>query len=305
MSKVCSLAEAITRGVADGAAVVMGCGLESAIPFAAGHEIIRQGRRDLTLIGPISDMLFDLLVGSGCVRKVAAAWVGNVGDGLGHNFRRAVEHGIPRSIEVDDYSNLTLALGLQAAAWGVPYLPTLTALGSDLLVGNPHLRTTTSPYTGETVVAVEAIRPDVAIVHVQRADEEGNAHLWGNLGITVEAVRAARHVIVTCEEIAAPEVIRSDPNRTVIPGFLVASVVPESWGAHPSPLPGYARRDDAFYVEYHEQSRSRAGFEEWLQAWVLRVRDRQGYLSRLGEGRRRRLQITVPAPAAPVNYGWS
>lgn len=299
------MAEAIARGVTDGASVVMGCGLESAIPFAAGHEIIRQRRKDLMLIGPISDMLFDLLVGAGCVARVTAAWVGNVGDGLGHNFRRAVEYGIPRPIEVEDHSNLTLALGLQAAAWGVPYLPTLTALGSDLLTRNPHLRTTTSPFADQTVVAVEAIRPDAAIVHVQRADEDGNAHLWGNLGITVEAVRAAGRVIVTCEEVVAPDVIRSDPNRTVVPGFLVEAVVPEPWGAHPSPLQGYVRRDDAFYVEYHEQSRSREEFERWLHAWVLDVRDRREYLTRLGEDRRRGLQITVPALAAPVNYGWS
>ncbi|MDR7427012.1 MAG: CoA-transferase [Armatimonadota bacterium] len=299
------MAEAIDRWVGDDASVVMGCGLESAIPFAAGHELIRQGRRGLTLIGPISDMLFDLLVGSGCARKVVAAWVGNVGDGLGHNFRRAVEQGIPQRVEVDDHSNLTLALGLQAAAWGVPYLPTLTVLGSSLLTSNPGLRPLTCPFTGQNLVAVQAIRPDVAIVHAQRADAEGNTHLWGNLGVTVEAVRAARCVIVSCEEVVPPEVIRSDPNRTLIPGFLVSAVVAEPWGAHPSPLQGYARRDDAFYVDYHAHSRSRAGFEAWLRTWVLDVRDRREYLARLGEDRLRRLQITRAALAAPVDYGWS
>ncbi len=305
MSKLCSMAEAIDRWVADDASLVMGCGLESAIPFAAGHELIRQGRRGLTLIGPISDMLFDLLVGSGCVRKVIAAWVGNVGDGLGHSFRRAVEEGVPQRVEVEDHSNLTLALGLQAAAWGVPYLPTLTALGSSLLTANPHLRPITCPFTGQSLVAVEAIHPDVAIVHAQRADAEGNTHLWGNLGVTVEAVRAARQVIVSCEEVVSPDVIRSDPNRTLIPGFLVAAVVAEPWGAHPSPLQGYARRDDAFYVDYHTHSRSRAGFETWLRTWVLDVRDRREYLARLGASRLRHLQVTRAVPAAPVDYGWS
>ncbi len=299
------MAEAIDRWVADDASVVMGCGLESAIPFAAGHELVRQGRRGLTLIGPISDMLFDLLVGSGCVRRVVAAWVGNVGDGLGHNFRRAVEEGIPQRVEVEDHSNLTLALGLQAAAWGVPYLPTLTALGSGLLTSNPHLRPVTCPFTGQNLVAVEAIRPDVAIVHAQRADAEGNTHLWGNLGVTVEAVRAARWVIVSCEEVVAPEVIRSDPNRTIIPGFLVAAVVAEPWGAHPSPLQGYSRRDDAFYADYHDHSRTRTGFEAWLRTWVLEVRDRREYLARLGAARLSRLRVTRAATAAPVDYGWS
>lgn len=304
MGKVCSMAEAIARWVPDGAAAAMGCALESAIPFAAGHEIIRQGRRDLTVIGPISDMLFDLLIGAGCVRHVTAAWVGNVGNGLGHNFRRAVEQGIPRAIEVEDHTNLTLALGLQAAAWGVSYLPTLTGLGSDLLAANPNLLPTTSPFTGEPLVAVRAIRPDVTIVHVQRADPDGNAHLWGNLGVVVEAVRAARHVIVSCQEIVDPQIIRSDPNRTLIPGFLVSAVVPEPWGCHPSPLQGYARRDDAYYIDYHEHSRSRERFETWLRRWVLEVADRRQYLTRLGESRLAALVADRPQPAAPVSYAW-
>lgn len=304
MSKVCAMAEAIARWVPDGAAVAMGCALESGIPFAAGHEIIRQGRRDLTVVGPISDMLFDLLVGAGCVRRVMAAWVGNVGDGLGHNFRRAVEQGIPRAIEVEDHTNLTLALGLQAAAWGVSYLPTLTALGSDLLAANPNLTPITSPFTGEAMVAVRAIRPDVTIAHVQRADPDGNAHLWGNLGVVAEAVRAAQHVIVSCEDLVDPLTIRSDPNRTVIPGFLVSAVVHEPWGSHPSPLQGYARRDDAYYVDYHEHSRSRERFEIWLRRWVLDVADRREYLGRLGAARLTALAADRPYPAAPASYAW-
>ncbi len=282
----------------------MGCGLESAIPFAAGHELVRQGKRDLTVIAPISDMLFDLLIGSGCVGRVVAAWVGNVGDGLGHNFRRAVEQRVPHALEVEDHSNLTLALGLQAAAWGVPYLPTLTALGTDLVRDHPRLAPIHDPFTSQPLVAVGAIQPDVAVVHVQRADADGNAHLWGNLGVTAEAVRAARRVIVSCEDLVSADVIRRDPNRTVIPGFLVSAVVHEPWGAHPSPMSGYSRRDDAFFVDYHEHARRREDFLAWLQAWVLDVRDRRQYVIRLGEARLRRLTPDRPRVAEPVDYAW-
>ncbi|MDR7434062.1 MAG: CoA-transferase [Armatimonadota bacterium] len=302
-SKIFTMTEAISRWVHDGASIVMGCGLESCIPFAAGHEIIRQGKRNLTLIGPISDSLFDQLIGAGCVRKVIVAWIGNVGGGPGYNFRRAVEQSIPLPLEVEDHTNLTIALGLQAAAWGVPYLPAKTALGTDLLARNPSLRLVQCPFTGEPLVAVRAIQPDVAIIHVQRADAAGNAHLWGNLGITLEAVRAAKRVIVSCEEVVDSAVIKGDPNRTIVPGFLVDAVVPEPWGAHPSPVQGYSRRDHAFYMDYYERSRTRENFERWLEEWVLGVKDRAEYLSRLGADRIRMLRPTKQlAPA--VDYGW-
>ncbi len=304
MSKVCTMAEAIARFIPSGAAVAMGCALESGIPFAAGHELIRQGRRDLVLIGPISDMLFDQLIGAGCVRKVIAAWVGNVGAGLPRNFRRAVEEGVPTSLEMEDHSNLTLALSLQAAAWGLPYLPTRTALGTDLLTLNPALQEIRSPFTEERLVAVRALRPDVAIIHCQRADANGNGHLWGNLGVTVEAARAARRVILSCEEIVDEAMIRSDPNRTLIPGFLVDAVVEEPWGAHPSPVQGYSKRDDAFFVEYHDQTRTPEAMAAWLDEWVFRPRDRADYVARLGIARVRSLRVTADLPAAAVNYAW-
>src|SRR5574341_274109 len=213
-SKLLSLSEAVSRFVPDGSVVALGTALEALIPFAAGREIIRQRKRDLTLVGPISDILFDQLIGAGCVRRVRAAWVGNVITGSGYNFRRAVESG---SIEVEDHSNLTLALALRAGAMGVPFMPTRTALGSDLFKTNPSLKTVACPFTGETLAAVAAIVPDVAIIHVQRADEYGNAHSWGNLGVTREACLASRHVILTAEEIVSPDVISSDPNRVVTP----------------------------------------------------------------------------------------
>jgi len=304
MSKVCTMAEAVARFVPNGAAVALGCALESGIPFAAGHELIRQGRRDLVLIGPISDMLFDQLIGAGCVRKVVAAWVGNVGAGLAHNFRRAAEEGIPAPLELEDHSNLTLALSLQAAAWGLPYLPTRSGLGSDLLHHNRSLQEITSPFTGERLVAVRALQPDVAIIHCQRADAHGNGHLWGNLGVAVEAARAARRVILSCEEIVDDAVIRSDPNRTLIPGFLVAAVVEEPWGAHPSPVQGYRKRDDAFFVEYHDQTRTPPAMAAWLNEWVFGPRDRADYVAKLGVARASALRVSADLPAAAVNYAW-
>src|SRR5438309_10540485 len=191
--KVMSRGEAIERYVPDGATVAMGTALEPLIPFAAGHEMIRQGRRDLELVGPISDSLFDQLIGAGCVRRVTAAWVGNVSEGLGHCYRRACERGVPRPLDVHDHSNFSISLALWAAAWNVPSLPTRTLLGSDILSGNPKLA------ARDGLVHVNAVRPDVAIVHVQRADGEGRAHAWGPLGVTEEPGLAAGRVILPSE----------------------------------------------------------------------------------------------------------
>jgi glutaconate CoA-transferase subunit A len=271
LSKLVSLPEALSSHVEDGSSVVMGAGLEALIPFAAGCELVRQKRRDLTLIAPISDMLFDVLIGAGCARAVIAAWVGNVSAGSGYNFRRAVEEGVPRTLEVIDHSNLTLALALQAAATGVPYLPTRSTLGTDLLARNPHLKEISCPFTGQKLVAVEALSPDVAILPVQKADAEGNAHVLGNLGVIREAARASRRVIVMAEEIVPDEVIRADPNRTLIPGFLVSAVVHHPRGCHPSPCEGYYGRDHDFFHRYHESSRTREGFLRWLDDWVLEI----------------------------------
>ena len=300
MSKVCTLREAISS-IEDGMAVAMGCGLESLIPFAASYEMIRQEKRDLTLIAPISDMQFDQLIGAGCAKKVIAAWVGNVAAGLGHNFRRAMEEGIPGPLEVEEHSNFTIGLGFKAGAMGLPYLPTRTALGSDFASG-AHFTPITCPFTGERLLAVRALVPDVAILHVQRADREGNAHLWGNLGVVREAALAAKRVILTCEEVVDHELILSDPNRTVIPGFLVSNVVHVPFGSHPSPTQGYARRDDDFYFDYHRQSRSLKGFQEWLQKWVFGAGDHEGYLELLGKERREKLTPGKELFSPPVNF---
>ena len=303
MDKIRSLHDAIAQEVEDGMSIAMGCGLESLIPFAASYEIIRQKKNNLTLIAPISDMQFDQLIGAGCAKKIIASWVGNVAAGLGHNYRRAAEAGIPRPIEIEEHSNFTIGLGLQAAATGLSFLPTKTVRGSDFRSEN-QFASVRCPFTNEELLAVRAIKPDVAILHVQRADREGNAHAWGNFGVMREAAFAAKRVILTCEEIVDHEVILSDPNRNVIPGFVVTSVVHEPFGSHPSPTQGYTRRDDDFYFEYHKETRSRESSEEWLRKWVLDMKDHRGFLELLGKERMERLrpQGNLFAPAVSFNY---
>ncbi|HEU5374414.1 MAG TPA: CoA-transferase [Ktedonobacteraceae bacterium] len=304
MSKLTSLTEAIARYVPDGASVAIGLALEHLIPFAAAHEIIRQRRQNLTLIGPISDILFDQLIGAGCVEKIQAAWVGNVSEGLGHCYRRATEKDTPRPLLTESHSNFTIGLALFAAAMGSPYIPTRSLLGSDIPRHNPGLRVDTSPLDGSPVLLVPAITPDVTILHVQRSDEDGNAHLWGNSGISQEAMLAARDVIVVAEEIVPRAVIVSDPNRVVGPSFKVRAVVHEPWGAHPSPVQGYYNRDHAFFHEYHTGTRTVEGYQAWLQQWVLDLSDRTAYRAKLGSERIQVLGVKEHRYAAPVDYGY-
>jgi glutaconate CoA-transferase subunit A len=300
-SKHIPLSEAIDRYVTDGSSIAIGLGLETCIPFAAGHEIIRCNKRQLTLIGPISDILFDQLIGAGCVQRVRAAWVGNVITGSGYNFRRSVEE---RSITVEDHSNLTMAMALTAGAWGVPFLPTRTALGSDLPIGNANLTSIRCPFTGTRLTAVAAISPDVAIVAVQRADIYGNAHAWGNLGVSREACLASRHIILTAEEIVDTDVIRSDPNRVMTPGFRVSAVVHAPWGAHPSPMPGYYNRDHQMFLDYRNASRTEAGFAAWAQRWIHAVSGPKAYMALLGDRRRAELGLRHHRLSAPADFGY-
>src|SRR5438270_12131281 len=300
--KVVCLREAISTNVPDGSSIAMDLQLEQMIPFAAGHEIIRQKKKNLTLIGPISDILFDQMIGGGCVETVIAAWVGNVMMGQAYNFRRAVEE---EKIKVFNLTNFTVALALQAGAMGVPYLPTRSAQGSDVPKNNHFFYQVFSPFEGkEPLLAVRALVPDVTIVHVQRADENGNAHCWGNFGVMLEAVRAAKKVIVCAEEIVPPEVIASDPNRTVIPGFLVTAVVESPHGGHPSPVQGYYQRDDAAFKQYHESTKTAADFESWAKRWIYGVSDRAEYLKLLGPERVESLAVKQHAYAAQTDYGY-
>ncbi len=300
-TKKISLSQAIARFVPDDSAVVMGTAQETLIPFAAGHEMIRQRKRDLTLIGPISDILFDQLVGGRCVRKIRAGWVGNVITGSGYNFRRAAEN---RTIEIEDHSNLTLSMGLRAAAMGVSFMPTRTALGSDLYKTNSSLKTMTCPFTGNTLTAVAAIRPDVAIIHVQRSDEYGNAHVWGNLGITREACLASQSIIITAEEIVSSDVITSDPNRVITPGFRVIAVVHAPWGAHPSPVPGCYNRDHEAFIAYRTASKTPEAFADWQARQVDAVHNSDDYLALLGKERTHGLALKHHVISEETDYGY-
>jgi len=302
--KVLPLAEAVRRYVTPGSRVALGTCLEQMIPFAATHEVMRQGVGDLDLVGPVSDICFDQLIGAGLARRVTAAWVGNVMMGSAYAYRRAAERGEPRAIEIVEFSNFTLALALHAAAIGAPFIPTRSALGSDLIARNPYLAVIENPLGGGPVLAVKPLVLDVAIIHAQRADTHGNAVLWGSLGITPDAARAARAVLVTAEEIVTPEELRRDPNRVVVPGILVAAVSEARWGAHPSPAQGYYRRDHEAYAAYHEATKSAAGYAAWKREWVDGVADLGAYVAKLGN---ERVHALIPAEhrfAAPVDYGY-
>jgi glutaconate CoA-transferase subunit A len=296
-----SLSEAVQRLLPDDSSVAMGLSLESLIPFAAAHEIIRQRKRNLCLIGPISDILFDQVIGAGSVRQIKAAWVGNVITGSGYNFRRGIE---TDEIKIEDHSNLTLAMALRAGAMGVSFMPARTALGSDLLKTNAGLKTITCPFSADRLTAVAAITPDVAIVHVQRADEYGNAITWGNLGVTRDACLASRHVIITAEEIVSSDLIRADPNRVITPGFRVDAVVHFPWGAHPSPVPGYYNRDHRAFIDYRNESKTAALFAKWQHRWIDNIQNHQAYLDLLGPERMTALAIKNHVFSDSVDYGY-
>ena len=300
-SKLISLTDSIQQFIPDGSAIALGLSLESFIPFAAAHEIIRQAKRNLTLIGPISDILFDQIIGAGCAEKIRAAWVGNVITGSGYNFRRGIESG---SLLIEDHSNLTIAMALKAGAMGVPFMPVRTALGSDLYQTNSGLKLFNCPFSRDRLTDVSAITPDVAIVHVQRADEFGNAHTWGNLGVTRDACLASRHIILTAEDIVSSDIIARDPNRVVTPGFRVSAVVHFPWGAHPSPVPGYYNRDHRAFIEYRKASKTPTRYAEWRNQWVDSVQCPEDYQDRLGPEQMAKLSIKHHDYAEAVDYGY-
>ncbi len=277
--------------------IAIGCALEPAIPFAFAHELIRQRKRDLALIGPISDTLFDQLIGEGCVASVEAAWVGNVSAGLAHCYRRAMEQGIPRRITVRDHSNFSLAQALFAGAIGAPFIPTRTLLGSDIPRANGTFKESTSPFDGSKVLLIPALTPDVTVIACQLADEDGNAQLDGPWGVSQEAALAAKAVIVLAERIVARDVIRRSPNRTMVPALKVVAVVEEPGACHPSPLQDVYERDHEFFHEYHRATRTEEGFAAWIAEWVTGVPDRAAYLRKLGS-RWSALDATTPPPSA-------
>ncbi len=285
----------------DGAAIVLGAALENAVPFAATHELIRQGRRDLNMIAPVSDISTDMLIGAGCVAEVTGGWVGNVSGGMGHNFRRAAEGGLPNPIKINDYSNFTIAMAFFAGAHGLPYVPLKSILGSDILKSNKKIKLAEDPFSGEPVALVPALKPDVAFVVAQRADRDGNSHIWGSTGMTQEAALAAGRIILLADEIVEPEVIASDPSRVLIPGFVVDAVCHVPAACHPSPLIGQWKRDNGFFHDYHKETREREAFARWCDAWVRDLPDHAAYRAKLGS-RLEGLRILGDAPAAAANY---
>lgn len=296
--KYMSLQEAVARFVHDGD-LVYAAGFTHLIPFAAGHEIIRQRKRNLILARATPDLIYDQMVAAGCARKVIFSYMGNPGVGSLRVVRAAIERG---ELAWEEYSHFGMISRLQAAASGLPFMPMKQTGATDLERVNPNIRRVVDPYTGEEVIVVPPLQPDVAIVHVQRADRNGNAQLWGIIGEQREAAFAARRVILTAEEIVDEEVIRSDPNRTLIPGFLVSAVCHVPYACHPSYAQGYYDRDNAFYLQWDKISESPQAVQEWLEEWVYGVRDRQEYWEKLGPEVHERLKVS-PRWSQPVNYG--
>lgn len=298
MNKLCTLSEAVSRFVHNGDCVYL-AGFTHLIPFAAGHEIIRQGIKDLTLARATPDLVYDQMVAAGCARKVIFSYIGNPGVGSLRAVRAAIEAG---RLEWEEYSHFGMISRLQAGATGLPFMPMNQTAALDLEAHNPSIRRVVDPYSGQEVMVVPALHPDVAVVHVQRADAQGNAHLWGIVGEQKEAAFAAKHVILTAEEIVDEAVIRSDPNRTLIPEFIVDAVCQVPHAAHPSYTQGYYDRDNDFYLEWDRISESPEAVQKYLNEWVFGVPDREAYWEKLGPEVHDRLSV-ASLLAAPVDYG--
>ncbi len=299
--KLMTMKEAVSKFVSDDSTVYL-AGFTHMIPFAAGHEIIRQRRKDLTLCRATPDIIYDQMIAAGCAKKLVFSYAGNPGVGSLRCFRRALEKGQPKPLEIDEYSHFGLSGRLFAGATNMPFLPMRTNVGSDLPPQNPNMRTVKDPYTGDEISVVPPLRPDVAVVHVQRADVNGNAHIWGIVGEQKDAAFASKKVILTCEEIVDETVIRSDPNRTLIPDFVVHAVVHEPWCAHPSYTQGYYDRDNEFYMQWDEITKEHDTTMKYLEEWVFGVENRAQYIKKMPAEKIHQL-LPKAAYSTPVNYG--
>ncbi len=299
--KLTSLSAAIAAHVEDGMTVALE-GFGHLIPFAAAHEIIRQHRRGLTVCRMTPDIITDQLLAAGCVSRLIASFFASGSAGSLYEIRRRVESHDPVPLEVEEYSHYGMFCRYQAGASGLPFYPLRSYHGSDLPALNDKIRTVQSPYGEGSVYVVPALRPDVTVVHAQRADAAGNTQIWGITGAQQEASYAASRVIVTVEQIVPPEVIRADPNRTLLPGHVVDAVVEVPRGAHPSYAQGYYDRDSAFYREWTPISRDPDRIAAWIREWVLGTVDHAGYVEKLGADRWRRLAV-VPADSGSISYG--
>lgn len=301
MSTLTTMAEAIGEGVSDGDRVYL-AGFTHLIPFAAGHEIIRQGIGDLDLVRATPDLVYDQLIAAGCARKVTFSWAGNPGVGSLPAFRRAAEEGVPTGIELEEYTHFGMIAALKAGAANLPFAPLRGFIGSDLPEHNENIARVESPFGDDYVYAVAPIEPDVAVVRAQRADETGNAHQWGIQGETKLAALAADTVILTVEELCSETTIRSDPNRTLITAEDVDYVVEDPFGSHPSYAQGYYDRDNETYLEWPDIAGDADRVESWLDEWVYGVENRREYVEKLGVDRLLELQ-PGSAYATPVDMG--
>jgi glutaconate CoA-transferase subunit A len=303
MTEVTSMMEAVSGALADGSSLYLG-GFTHLIPFAAGHEIIRQEYRDLNLIRATPDLIYDQMIAAGCAGIITFSWAGNPGVGSLRAFRRAVEDGVPNEVTIDEYSHFGLVSRLAAGAQELPFLPLRTYIGSDYPEHNDSIKIIENPYDDgpEEMPVVPSLNPDVAVVRAQRAAEDGSAHLWGIAGEIVEAAFAADTVILSVEEIVEESVIRSDPNRTLIPGTAVDYLVEEPYGSHPSYAQGYYDRDNEIYLDWDEQSKSHKSTEKWLSEWVYGVEDRAEYVRKLDTQRFMDLQPKTNY-ATPLDMG--
>jgi glutaconate CoA-transferase subunit A len=293
--------DAIADLVRDGDTVAIE-GFTHLISFAAGHEIIRQERRDLTLARLTPDVIYDQMVAGGVARKLIFSWLGNPGVGGLNAIRRRIEDADPEPLEVEEYSHFGMVARYTAGASNLPFFPLRSYFETDLPRANPLIRPIESPYGDGVVYAVPPLRPDVTIVHAQRADASGNTQVWGLLGCQKEAAFAADRVIVVVEELVDEAVIRADPNRTIIPGLIVDAVVVEPFGAHPSYVQGAYDRDNRFYRDWDPISRDEAATQAWLREWVHDLDGRAAYTEKLGAERVGSLR-PGPAPSGSVDYG--
>jgi glutaconate CoA-transferase subunit A len=301
-TKLRTMAEAVAEFVKDGDTLVIE-GFTHLICFAAGHEIIRQRKRNLVACRLTPDLIYDQMVAAGCVKKLVFSWAGNPGVGSLFGVRRAVEEGIPRKVALEEYTHFGMVARFMAGAAGLPFMHLKTFEGSTLLKKNKRIKSVKCPYTGRTFAAVPALNPDVSIVQVQRADALGNAQIWGLMGVQREAAFAAKKVIIVAEDLVDSAVIRADPNRTLIPGLIVDAVVIEPFAAHPSYALGYYDRDNRFYLDWAGISKDRAGMEKYLEEWVHGVSGRKEYMEKLGADHVKKLKAKS-RPSGSVDYGY-
>lgn len=305
MSKVMSMKEAIKQNVQNGDFLFIG-GYVCRTPFSAIHEIIRQGLQDLTITRSNASDDFDMMIGAGTVSRFISTFISLGVYGLGRCYRRSIEKGIPHWIEVEEYTNLSLPMMLLAGSMGMPFVPVKDMLGTDLLkvkafMGENKYKIIDSPFDGSPTLLVPALNPDVGIIHVQYADEDGNAQMWGIGGDCQYGANAARKVIVSCERIVSREVIGKDPSRTIVPSFKVVAVVEEPYAAHPGYTPGFYDVDFSMGYLYQQASNTVEGFQEYLKEWVYDIEDREAYvhhyIQRFGYAQFKKLQ-------ADFDYGY-